>query len=275
MSVADEITRIKGNIASAYTAASGKGATMPAEQNSANLAGCIDTITGGGGEPVEKTKFGVTVDAFLGDVNTSGELQPPSWEGELDFNGVKTILENGLYNKFRDVTGITKVSFPSLNEVNNYGIYNAFNGCTGIVSLDLTSLRSIGLYGLSAAFQSCTAITNVDLNLLQSVNNYGLQNAFSGCTALTSVGLDSLSIIRANSLNNAFYNCQQLTVISFPSLKTVSANSFATSALNGAFRSCTGITEIHFRSDMQSQIEATTQYANKWGATNATIYFDL
>ena len=48
MSVASEIERIKGNIASAYTAASGKGATMPDVQNSANLAGCIDTITGGG-----------------------------------------------------------------------------------------------------------------------------------------------------------------------------------------------------------------------------------
>ena len=53
MSVASEIERIKGNIASAYTAASGKGATMPAVQNSANLAGCIDTITGGGGSSDE------------------------------------------------------------------------------------------------------------------------------------------------------------------------------------------------------------------------------
>ena len=48
MSIVDEIARIKGNIASAYTVAGGKGATLPAVQNSANLAGCIDTITGGG-----------------------------------------------------------------------------------------------------------------------------------------------------------------------------------------------------------------------------------
>lgn len=54
MSIQTEIDRIKGNIASAYTAASGKGATLPDVQNSANLAGCIDTITGGGGEPAEE-----------------------------------------------------------------------------------------------------------------------------------------------------------------------------------------------------------------------------
>lgn len=47
MSIASEITRIKNNIASAYTYASNKGATMPEVQNSANLPATIDSITGG------------------------------------------------------------------------------------------------------------------------------------------------------------------------------------------------------------------------------------
>lgn len=50
MSIASEITRISGNIADAYTSLSAKGATMPASQNSTNLADTIDSIqTGGGG----------------------------------------------------------------------------------------------------------------------------------------------------------------------------------------------------------------------------------
>lgn len=49
MSIASQIQRINNNIAAAYTVASGKGATMPATQNSANLADCIDSISGGGG----------------------------------------------------------------------------------------------------------------------------------------------------------------------------------------------------------------------------------
>lgn len=49
MSISTEITRIKNNIASAYTACNSKGATMPATQNSANLANCISSISGGGG----------------------------------------------------------------------------------------------------------------------------------------------------------------------------------------------------------------------------------
>lgn len=50
MSIASEITRITGNIADAYTAASAKGATLPATQNSANLATTISSISGGSGK---------------------------------------------------------------------------------------------------------------------------------------------------------------------------------------------------------------------------------
>jgi hypothetical protein len=45
--------------------------------------------------------------------------------------------------------------------------------------------------------------------------------------------------------------------------------------LYNAFQYCTGITEIHFRADAQATIEATSGYSDKFGATNATIYFDL
>ena len=49
MSIASEITRINGNIAAAYTALDGKGATLPETQNSANLDDTINTISAGGG----------------------------------------------------------------------------------------------------------------------------------------------------------------------------------------------------------------------------------
>jgi hypothetical protein len=52
MTIASEITRIHTNIANAYTAASGKGATLPAIQNSDNLATCIGSISGGSTNPI-------------------------------------------------------------------------------------------------------------------------------------------------------------------------------------------------------------------------------
>ncbi len=55
MTIASEITRIKNNIAGAYTALSAKGATMPVTQNSANLATTVASVPAGSGETVTAT----------------------------------------------------------------------------------------------------------------------------------------------------------------------------------------------------------------------------
>ena len=47
MSIASEITRINNNIAAAYDEAEAKGATMPATENSANLANTVASIPTG------------------------------------------------------------------------------------------------------------------------------------------------------------------------------------------------------------------------------------
>nr|DAH35492.1 MAG TPA: Photosynthesis system II assembly factor YCF48 [Caudoviricetes sp.] len=49
MSIADQITRIKNNIAASYAECSAKGATLPATENSENLPNTIASITTGGG----------------------------------------------------------------------------------------------------------------------------------------------------------------------------------------------------------------------------------
>ena len=63
-----------------------------------------------------------------------------------------------------------------------------------------------------------------------------------------------------------FYNCTALTTVSLPE---------ATSIGNYAFSKCTALTEIHFSAANQATIEALSSYSSKFGATNATIYFDL
>jgi hypothetical protein len=58
--------------------------------------------------------------------------------------------------------------------------------------------------------------------------------------------------------------------MSFPKLQEIDS-----SALNKMFSSCNNLAEIHFRADMQTTVEALNGYSSKFGATNATIYFDL
>ena len=177
--------------------------------------------SGGGGEPA--TKFGASIDTWIGDVDENGVLNPTTWTGALDFAGVK--------------------------EINISGLYYAFYGRTNITSVDLSSLQSVGNNGFNSAFYGCTGITSVDLSSLQSVGNSGLQSIFN--------------------------NCRKLITVSFPALTDVQTNSFGSSQYLFAFYNCTALTEIHFRADMQATIEAMTGYDNKWGATNASIIFDL
>ena len=62
MTIASEIRRIKTNISNAYAEAEEKGATLPVEKNSDNLASAISTIQGGGGDKVlaQTTEASVT-----------------------------------------------------------------------------------------------------------------------------------------------------------------------------------------------------------------------
>ena len=91
--------------------------------------------------------------------------------------------------------------------------------------------------------------------------------AFYSCKKLIKVDFSSLTEF-SNFTSYAFYGCSSLPSISFP--KVTSFN-----IITNAFSGCTALTEIHFRADMQATVEALSGYASKWGATNATIYFDL
>ena len=66
--------------------------------------------------------------------------------------------------------------------------------------------------------------------------------------------------------NEAFYNCSSLTSINLPNVTTVGY---------GAFGSCSSLKEIHFAAKNKEAIEALSDYSNKFGATNAKIYFDI
>ena len=248
MSVADQINRIKTNIADTYTAAQAKGATMPQTQNSDNLAACVQSITTGGGGG--STQFGLTAEQILGTVDGEGNLTYPTLPS-ITFTGLKSIPDVGCFYKFYQRTLETGavVSFPDLTTVDDSGMYSCFNGCSSLTSIDLSSLTTVGTQGLYSCFNGCSSLTSIDLSSLTTVGRFGLCLCFSKCILLTG--------------------------LFFPSLTSVQTNSFGSASYDYCFNGCTALTEIHFRADAQTAIEAMTGYADKWGATNASIIFDL
>ena len=101
-------------------------------------------------------------------------------------------------------------------------------------------------------------VSQLQNDVLTTVGN----NAFSSCSSLTSIDLPNVTTVG----NLAFGNCSSLTSIDLPNVTTVG---------NDAFLSCSSLKEIHFAVKNKEAIEALSGYSNKFGATNATIYFDI
>lgn len=218
--IAEKLTHLEDTKTAIKQAIIDKGVQVADDTPFRNYADKIGEISGGG-EPVEKTKFGASVDTWLGDVDENGVLQQSTAQTALNFAGVKEIGDYGLRNAFVNNTHITSADFSSVTKISANGLYNAFNG-----------------------------------------------------SSLSSIIFSSLTTIGDGAFMLAFNNCKQMTTISFPALVNVATDGFGGLSYNTAFR-LSDIKEIHFRADMQTTIEAMSQYANKWGATLATIYFDL
>ena len=139
----------------------------------------------------------------------------------------------------------------------SYTFYN----CTKLIKADFPSLiEALNVY---YTFYSCKSLTEVNFPKLPSIE---LSYAFQNCTSLTTFSIPKATVFKTS--DSAFYGCKSLPSISFPNVTQLKMYS-------STFSGCTALTEIHFRADMQATVEALSGYASKWGATNATIYFDL
>lgn len=296
MSIASEITRINNNIAASYTAVNNKGGTLPATQNSANLATAIASIPSGGGGYTEfpnyqvvngvasKRSGALTGSEFsnITSVDDSGFryafYNHSGLTGTLNLSSLVSVSSNGLYYAFRSCAGLTSVNLSSLTSVFDSGLYNAFYDCTGLTSIDLSSLTSVGGNGLFSAFYGCTGITGtLNLSSLVSVGSNGLYSAFYNCSGITSVDLSSLSSVYTTGFRQTFYGCTGLTNIYFNSLTTTSFGS-STNQFNAMLSSTgTSVTHtLHFPSNLESTISGLIGYPNFGGSSGYVVLsFDL
>ena len=82
MSIASEIQKLIQNLASAYTACSSKGATIPSNQNFDNLSTCISSISSGGGAILDEQ---VQVNSYNEELSNvlSEDVQISSYDEEI------------------------------------------------------------------------------------------------------------------------------------------------------------------------------------------------
>lgn len=168
----------------------------------------------------------------------------------FDFSKLKTVSQNSVFKSAfaNNTTLIGDFSFPSLEII--YQFDQCFQYCSGIEFFGFPKCKTLGSSLSSASFSG----------------------TFSGCSSLTGINFNALESTPSN-YDNTYANSfagTALTKLRFPMLTNMSAKSFGTNCF-----STNTLTEIHFRKDMQTTVEALDNYSTKWGATNATVYFDI
>lgn len=273
MTIASEITRINNNIANAYTACSSKGATMPATQNSANLATTIGTISAG-----VQSLYGANIYTFLTNPDANGNLYPPSSSTALSFDGVKTLQAFALRYIFMQNANITRADFPDLVAIpGSYALSSTFNSCASIWTATFPKLASLdGQYALYMAFNACPELSTLQFTYLQSIaGTSACRNMAVGCTSLTSISFPALISVKGHlAFYYAFQNCTSLTSVNFPELVQI-GNETATGT-NGqtfayAFSVCTSLTELRFPKLEKIYINGGNVGNNGTFANNTTI----
>ncbi len=232
----------------------------------------VGTGTGG-----SATKYGISIDDILGEVNASGQLQHPTG-GDVDLvvSGFTSVANYVLNYKFARSSAVKSVVFPDLEHANGTSCFDrAFNNCTQLISVSFPKLVSAnGQTAFSYCFQGDTKLVSASFPLLEETTlSTSFQYVFGGCTNLESIDFSSLRVIGNPSATTsttyrqfyyAFQNCNKLTSITFPALEEIWCN--GSSANTGTFSYNAKVTKFYF--PKLHTISKTDRYSVTTGADN-------
>lgn len=234
MSIASEIQRIKGNIEDAYTECENKGATLPQNQNSDNLATTIASISGGGGADLDNY-FNRTID--------TASTSSLSWLQSKLVKRIPTLTINN---------DITKLNY-SFSRIPFFSIY--FDGVdfsnitsiayilaytTALQSLDISNFINTNLGRITNASYMFYGDTNLETitGMFPLTGTVDIRYCFQNCRALKKIDLSNWEITPSSTDGTSiFENCYKVAIIDISKINFQGGYSFA-STFRYAGRDC-------------------------------------
>lgn len=233
MSVASEITRIQNNIASAYTAVNNKGGTLPATQNSANLATAINSISGGGSSSIlvkdENIRFAyskfTTIPSCL-DFTGTTEFNHMFYQcGSLTtISNLDTSSATNLNYLCGSCSNLTSVSFTSTSNVTNFSY--VFSSCSKLTSLpQMDTSKGTDFNGFIYYCSKLTTVPQYDFSKATFLGQYFSRS----CPLLTTLGGfvnlgQAYLTTRAANYSSYIVGLSDLTALNHDSLMNVINN---------------------------------------------------
>lgn len=173
-------------------------------------------------------------------------------------------------------TSLQYLEFPKLKEIIASTAFQSVTQDSGIKTFRAPALEVI--YG-NAALQNLssgsTVVETIDLRKLHAVGNGATQTIAPKNSPLVNINLSALTVLKGMSTTyNEFkggFTGYSGTKFYFPMLQRAINPNYC--FYNNTFN--TDMREIHFRTDATELVPTLRSYSTKWGATNATIYYDL
>lgn len=209
---------------------------------------------GGGGEPA--TKFGVSIDNLLGEVDENGTYNFGSLGGAsvdkfiFDGSGIKKVGWAAFQYAFTNNAGISEALFPDLEEINTYGFQYAFQA-SAITRITFGKVRVINAN--RALYNMVSSLSNRQTRLLElpiknveelsgwSVAEWAFRSGFDG----KATGLYNLRIINGNRACYEMLGYSDfLEDIQLDSLESISGDA----ACQRMFYSCVYLKKAYFYS---------------------------
>lgn len=293
MTIASEITRINNNIASAYTAVNNKGGTLPATQNSANLATAIGSIPSGS-TPTLITKtitqngtYNASSDNADGyssvtvNVSGGGSSSAPIFDGNyfVDSNGSITN-----FITFKDQSSISHnfILKPFAKSFTNSStVHNWLNESLNEVNNSITGIREISKIGKLVSSQAAFSFLEFESDrTTQYISFRALEEAiftdgkqFRYLTSLKKVDLHNAKKIALPMSFVGLSSFEEIDLSSAEDLTTTRALG-GTSSTGGAFAN-TSISELSLPALKSTSFGSYTNqfdYMLK-GVTGCTVHF--
>ena len=290
--IAEKLTYLNDTKTAIKNAVVAKGVSVSDTDTFRSYADKIGQISGGGAT----TKFGVSIDNLLGNVDADGNYVKPTEPFELNLSGVKSMPGYGMYYFAAEGNGAeTNVPIRGLmaNDLINvstqsFGSFADDNRKFEHVEMNNLEVAS-GLGVFQNAFQYATSASFQKLR--KASGNYVFGAAFSERRLDLSQVFPALEEISGSSaMTNIIYSdSSDRASITLPKLKSVIGNSgqygatFSNVYGDFYFPVCDHIEEyifttnrncvLHLAAANQAAIEACVGYSYKFGASE--IYFDL
>lgn len=197
-------------------------------------------------------------------------------KGEIEFNlthefAGSSATYQSTYKMLANCTGLTKAIVHSTTTY----MADIFYGCTGLTEVVIDTLTSINGSSMADIFTNCSKLAKITFQDVTSMSSMGTSVIPATGILTKELHMNSLTSITGSTSAGTSNPCYWMaygycTKLYFPAVTNITGK-----FLFGAATYSNRIQEIHFAASNQAAIEATAGYDTKWGATNATIYFDL